>query len=387
MRTDILRISKLMRANQDSAPISNTSRKLSRKSLLIGIGVPLLVLALYFYVIGRNRYLAQSEVVVRKASPSSSTALTLGSILSNGNQESIEDARFLKTYLQSPQVLEDLNKVFDFRAAYAKRLPDLYPGTTSNMTREDVYRIFRKQIQIQLDESTGQLSIHTYAFEPDTALRLNSFLIEQAEDFVNEINQNVFKKQIGFSNEQVDLNLKRVKQASDRLKEFQVTNRLLSAETDSTGSMSYINALESRLASQRVELATLRRQFRDPRAPEIESAEVQVEELTNQIKEERKELVSPDSKNLTEKLARQAELEADLDFAKDLYKTSIASAEKTRIDSVQQQRFMAVLSKALKPEEPWQYWRHKGFLTAVVAVGVCFGLTKFLVGIADNHRN
>ncbi|MDM7958667.1 MAG: hypothetical protein QUV04_02785 [Synechococcus sp. WH 8007] len=98
-------------------------------------------------------------------------------------------------------------------------------------------------------------------------------------------------------------------------------------------------------------------------------------------------MLAPQGKNLNEKAAKQAELEANLNFASDLYKSSITAAERTRIDSLQQQRFMAVLSKPLAPQEAWQYWRHKGFFTALATLLVGFALTKFLLGMADSHRN
>lgn len=385
---DLLNIKRLLHVKPGIAA-KNTKqfKSLSNKTLAIGLGLPLLSLFIYFYAIGRNRYFVQSDVVVRKAAEASPTSLSLGSILSGGNQQSIEDARFLRTYLESPQVLEDLEKTFDFRTAYAKQLPDLYPGVTRHSTREQLYDAFRRQIRVSLDETSGQITIQTLAFDPDIALKFNSFLVKQAEFFVNKLNQDVYKQQIGFAKQQVELNYKRVQEASKNLKDFQSKNKILSATLEGSGNLTYINALEAELASKRVKLATLRRQFRDPRAPEIESVNAEVQELQTQIKNERAMLVSPDGKDLTEKAARQTELEANLAFASDLYKASITSAEKTRVDSLQQQRFMAVLSKPLKPEEPWQYWRHKGFFTALAIVFVGFSLTRFLLGMADSHRN
>jgi capsular polysaccharide transport system permease protein len=385
---DLLQVKRLMRAKPDIA-LKNPKKikSLSKKAIAIGLGFPLLLLFLYFYVIGRDRYFVQSDVVVRKAAEATASSLSLGSILSGGNQQSIEDARFLRTYLESPQVLEDLEKTFSFRTAYAKRFPDFYPGVTRHSTREQLYDAFRRQIRVSLDETSGQITIQTLAFDPGTALRFNRFLVDQAEFFVNKLNQDVYKQQIGFAKQQVELNYKRVQDASKKLKDFQAKNKILSATLEGSGNLTYINALEAELASKRVKLATLRRQFRDPRAPEIESVNAEVQELQAQIKEERAMLVSPEGKDLTEKVALQTELEGNLAFASDLYKASITSAEKTRVDSLQQQRFMAVLSKPLKPEEPWQYWRHKGFFTALAVVFVGFSLTRFLLGMADSHRN
>jgi capsular polysaccharide transport system permease protein len=351
------------------------------------MGVPLLISLIYFYLIGRDRYLVSSEVVVRKASDPAQAGLSLGSLLGGGNQQSLEDARYLRTYLQSPQVLEDLDRVLDFKAAYAKKGLDLYAGLDSHASREIAFEFFKRQVSISLDEVSGELAIRSYGFTPDKALSLNQFLINQAEIFVNRLNQDVYRKQIDFALQQVKLNSDRVKAASLQLQQFQRQNQVLDAKSEGQGDLGFISALEGELAKQRVQLATLRRQFRDPKAPEIDASQAQVQELQQQIRQERQALVSPGGKNLSQKAAKQAELEANLSFATDLYKAAVTSAEKNRVDSLQQQRFMAVLSKPLKPEDPSQYWRHKGFLTALSILVVGFALTKFLLGMADSHRN
>jgi capsular polysaccharide transport system permease protein len=367
---------------------SKPGRKLRKqRQLLLVIGVPLLVSFFYFYFVGRDRYIVSSEVVVRKANDAAQGGLSLGSILGGGNQQSLEDARYLRTYLQSPQVLEDLDRVLDFKAAYAKKGLDIYAGLDSNASRERSFEFFKRQVSISLNEGSGELAIRTYGFTPSKALVLNQFLISQAEIFVNRLNQDVYRKQIDFALQQVNLNSDRVKIASQQLQQFQRQNQVLDAKSEGQGDQGFISALEGELAKERVQLATLRRQFRDPKAPEIDAAQAQVQELQQQIRQERQALVSPGGKNLSQKAAKQAELEANLNFATDLYKAAITSAEKNRVDSLQQQRFMAVLSKPLKPEDPSQYWRHKGFLTALSILVVGFALTKFLLGMADSHRN
>lgn len=374
--------------DEDVLPVSaKGKRRRQRSALAIGIGLPLMMLFVYFYGLGRNRYFVSSDVIVRKANDSTQSGFALGNLLGGGNQQSLEDARFLRTYLESPQVLEDLEKVFNFRSAYARKAPDFYAGLPANATREKVFDTFRRQIQVSLNETSGELTIHTLAFDPDTALKLNSFLINQAESFVNRLNQDVYRQQLDFTQQQVGLNARRVQQASLALKQFQRANQVLDAKAEATGSEQFIGALDGELAKQRVQLATLQRQFSDPNAPEIEAVKSQVQELQQQIRNERGALVNPKGKNLTEKVLKLAELEANLTFSTDLYKAALTSSEKTRVDSLQQQRFMAVLSKPLLPEEPWQYWRHKGFLTAVAIVLVGFALTKFLLGMADSHRN
>ena len=370
-----------------SRQIGPLRRKATQRQLLIGLGIPLAAFFLYFYAVGRDRYFVSSDVVVRKANDSTASAVNLGSLLGGGNQQSLEDGRYLRTYLESPQVLDDLERSFNFKRAYARRGIDFYAGISPGASREQVYDAFRRQISVSLNETSGELTLHTLAFDPATALRLNRFLIDQAETFVNRLNQDVYRQQLDFVQQQVGLNARRVQLASQSLQQFQRNNEVLDAKTQGLGSETFISALEGELAKQRVQLATLQRQFRDPRAPEVEAIQAQVQELQRQIQKERSGLVSPQGRNLTQKAAKQAELEANLSFATDLYKASLTAAEKTRVDSLQQQRFMAVLSNPLMPEDPWQYWRHKGFLTALATLLVGFALTKFLLGMADSHRN
>ena len=365
-------------------------RRLAQERWLtwVGLGTPLLLALLFFYGVGRDRYQVRSDVVVRKAGQDSAAAgLSLGNLLGGGNQGSLEDSRYLRTYLESPQVLEDLEQQFNFRKAYAQQGLDPFAGLWFRPSREEVYRLFRKQVAIQLDEGSGVMRISTLGFDADTAIRLNLFLNQQAEQFVNRLNQDVYRKQLAFAEQQVTENLQKVKKASSALQAFQRDRKLFSAQTEAELGGGLIAALDAELAKQKVQLAALRRQFVDPKAPEIRQAEVQVSELQRQVAAEREALVSPGGRNLPAQAAQLAELEADLKFQAELYKASLTAAETTRIDSLKQQRFLAVLSKPLKPDEPWQYWRHKGFFTTLAVLLVGFALTKFLLGMADSHRN
>ena len=161
----------------------------------------------------------------------------------------------------------------------------------------------------------------------------------------------------------------------------------MSAKAEAEVSGTLVAALEAELATQKVKLATLRRRFVDPQAPEVRQVQDQVQEIQKQVQLERAALVSPAGRNLPAEAAQLAVLEGDLEFKTELYKASLASAETTRIESLRQARFLAVLAEPLTPDDPWQYWRHKGFITVVAVLLVGFALTKFLFGMADSHRN
>ena len=360
--------------------------KIRRRKVILSLLIPIGFFGIYFYGIGRNRFQVSSDVVVRKSGSSTQTGSSISTLLGLGNQGSLEDARFLKIYLESPQLLDELNNVFDFRRRYEKRNPDIFSGLKKNATKDDTYDFFKKQIQIILDEVSGSINIVTFAFDSKTSLEFNNFLIAKSEEFVNKLNQNIYLRQIDFVEDQVDKNRQRVSSDLDSLKKFQRNNLSLNLNQELIASSGLISSLENKLIDLKLDLAVLKRQFIDQSAPEILYQESRIDELKKQIKEERNLLVSPSGKNIGEKASNLSRLEANYQFSNDLYKSSLTASEKTKLDSQQQQRFMAKLSDPFLPENQWYYWRHKGFLTSVGVLLVSYFLLKFFMGIADSHN-
>ena len=353
--------------------------------------IPLLLIStlslfyLYFYYIGRERYFIKSDIVVRKVE-GEATGLNLANFLSSVNQSSFEDALFLKTYLESPQVYEALQYKLNFVKEYKKKGLDILRESTQKHLMIK-YNFFRKQISIGFNSSTGILRIRTLAFNPETGLKVNKFLINEAEKFTNQLNQSVYKKQKEFVNKEVVENYKKVQKASIDLAEFQKQNKIFDANNEAYAGMSLINNLEMLLAKEKIKLAKLKRQYVDPNDPEIEYKIKNIEEIENQINIERNSLLSTRGKDLTKKAYELKELEANLSFYKELYQSSLKASEKNRLDSIRKQRFIAIITKPIKPEDQYQYWRHQGFLTSIAIFLVSFLLIRFIIrSIADNRE-
>ena len=358
-----------------------------KKFLVFIISFPILLSGIYFYAIGRKRYFVRSDIIVRTASTNSSNPFDLSGIIGAGNKSSIEDALFLQTYLESPQVLKDLENVFNFEEVYKKKGLDLYAGLSNDAPLEEKYHFFRKQISISLNERSGILRIRSLALDPKTAYEFNKFLINQSEKFVNNLNQSIYKEQLDFLNQQVFKNSKKLEKANAELSEFQKSNKILDAISEASLNTQLISELELQLVKLKVELASIQRQFIDKNSPEIILLKDQILELKKQIFNERNSLVNPNEKNYSERIITIEKLKASQKFASDLYIASLKAAEKANVDSVQQQRFLAIVSQPQLPEDEWRYWRHRGFLTLISIFFVTISLLKFLLGMADSHNN
>jgi len=341
----------------------------------------------YFYLIGRSKYVVSSSVVVRKTSDNNTPGLSFTSLVGGGNQQSLEDARFLEVYVQSPQVLEELEKGFNFSKAFQKEGLDIFSGIKPDSKRESKYDFFVKQIKINLNPNSGVIELKTYAFNPEDAFKINQFLLKQSESFVNSLNQEIFKRQLDFGDEQIKKTKEKLDDEVKKLESFQSNYKMLNIEYESKSTLNMIGGLESKLVDLQIKLSDAERIFLDQNSPEITYLTDQVNILKKQIENERSKLVSDEGKALNKRLAEINEIESNISFLKEIYKTTLATSERNRIDSSQQQRFLAILSKPFKPEEEWNYWRHKGFITYLSLITITFSLTKFIFGIAENHKD
>jgi capsular polysaccharide transport system permease protein len=360
-------------------------RHLSVTQLLL---IPVALSGVYFYTIARDRYVTRSDFVIRKAEESDTNVAGAGlaSLLGRGNQLSLEDARFLKTYLQSPQVLADLDRTYDLDEAYAQKGLDRFAGMKPGLSKEKRLNFFKKQVSVNLDEISGAIVLRTIGLDPKASLNLNRFMLAKSEQFVNRLNQDISQKQLSFAESELSRARGNLNQAKNRLLIYQDSNTVIDPKGEAELAGQTISKLQEKLVELRVELATLKRQFKDPAEPEVAVVADQVRELEQQIQKERRSLVSSKGRNLNRKAADVLKLESEVNFATDSYKLALTSVEKARIESKRQQKFMALLSAPQLPEDPQNDWRSKGFFTVLASCAVGFSLTKFIFGMQASHR-
>ena len=359
--------------------------QLSVSQLLL---IPVALAGVYFYAIARDRYVTRSDFVIRKAEESDTNVAGggLASLLGRGNQLSLEDARFLKTYLQSPQVLSDLDRTYDLDQAYAQKGLDRFAGMKPGLSREKRLNYFKKQVSVNLDEISGAIVLRTVGLNQKASYDLNRFMLAKSEQFVNRLNQDISQKQLSFAESELGRARGNLNQAKNRLLIYQDSNTVIDPKAEAELAGQTISKLQEKLVELRVELATLKRQFKDPTEPEVAVVADQVRELEQQIQKERRSLVSSKGRNLNRKAADVLKLESEVNFATDSYKLALTSVEKARIESKRQQKFMALLSAPQLPEDPQNDWRSKGFFTVLASCAVGFSLTKFIFGMQASHR-
>ncbi|MCP9901324.1 hypothetical protein KBZ12_13040 [Cyanobium sp. Cruz CV13-4-11] len=365
---------------------------LRRRSLWQLVLVPVVLGGLYFFAVARDRFSVESSYVVRRSAEDISlgggSTSGLAGLLAGSTQNSLEDARYLRTYLTSPQVLEDLLKSYDFDEAYAQLPPDVIAGLPSGANRQMRLKFFQKQVQVQLDEISGVITLTTVGLTPKAAYDLNQFLLKQSEQFVNRLNQRIGEAQLQFARKELASSQSQLNKAKQRLLTFQSSTEVIDPKVEAGIVANSVGGLEMKLAELKLQRFTLEQQFKSSDEPDLLAVKDQIAELQRLIDSERRGLVSRQGsgRNLNQKAADMLQFQSAVDFAADLYKTALVSAEKARVDTQRQQKFMATLSEPLLPDSPAFNWRLRGFFTVAALALVSLSLGKFVLGVQDSHR-
>ena len=338
--------------------------------------------AFYCFVIGRDRYTSVSEFVIQQAAPleTSSASVLAGAAAAPQVLTSLVDGQYLQVYLASAEVKNRLfPNLVSLEKGYKQSFPDVFSGLSSGSSSPQQLSFYRKQIQISPQPLSGSVIIRTVGYGPEQAFSLNQSLILQSRRFVNEVNQSINADQNIFAKKEVELAENNLKEASRRLEIFQDKFGQLNVASEQAATTSFISELESRLVDLKVEEATLRRQYRDPNAPEVSFVADQARELEKQITKERQKSVSENGGDLNSLAIQESSLLSNVEFATESLKSARLAADNSRRESQRQLKFIVMLSQPQRPVAPDQNWRWQSFLGSIGIIVVAWGVGGFIL--------
>jgi capsular polysaccharide transport system permease protein len=349
--------------------------------------LPMLLLTVYYLALAANRYVSEAKVVVKHSGDATTNlgGLSLPFLGAVGGA-STEDAQHLREFIHSQDLLSQLDKQLDLRKEFSLHGLDVAQMLPPWATREDFLEMYRKRVEVTFDEKTGVLTIITQGYTPEFAQQFNQAILSESERFINEISHRVAREQVEFANQELQRSRKSLDQARDRLLGFQNTNTVLDPAATAEITQRVIAELEAQLAAREVELNTLSGMLQSD-AAQVVTLRQTIAGLKQQIRAEQKKLTSTKGGALNKVAAEYLDYRALVDFQSDVYKISLATLEKMRLEAARKIKSLAVLSSPQLAEEA-QYPR-RAYMLGAWLFGLCmlFGLIRLTLEIVEDHRD
>lgn len=339
----------------------------------------------YWLIYASDRYVSEANVIIRKTDSVGAPSFDLGMLVSGIASVDRGNQLLLRDYLLSVDMLKKLDAALDLRTHFSSSDHDL----ASRMWFQDAsmewfHRHYLRRVEVEFDDFSGVLRIKVQAYDSEMAQAIAKLLVQEGERYMNVLGHEMAQIQVDFLVTQVDQAQDRFQKASQELLNYQNKAGLLSPQATAESINAIVASLEGQRAQLQTQLASLPKSL-DRDHPNILMLKQSLKAVDEQIKQEKLKLATPSGGTLNSYVEEFHRLEMNVQFNKELYRSSLGALEKGRIDATRMLEKVSVLQSATLPEYPMEPRRLYNTLVTVLIALMLAGILKLLKSIVLDH--
>jgi capsular polysaccharide transport system permease protein len=374
-------------------PFPKLAQKRSYTSLIwffLGFVVPVTLASVYYLFIAADQYVVEFRFNVRDAASAASTAPSAGGLMSligSIGGSTVNDNYLVTDYLNSRQVVQELQDRIDVVHLYSKPEADWWTRFNPKKPFEDFVKYWGKMASARYDMVSGIAVAQVRAFTPEDALLIGQTMVKLSEELVNGIGTRSQKDAVTFTTGQVAKAEKRLSDARAALTAYRNKFGIIDPTTSVAASNSALTQQQRQnLAQLETQLASLKAQNLAPNAPMIVSLESQVKSTREQIERTEAEvgrgrLGSP----LSTVVGEYEKLNLEVQFAQAMVTSTMASLESARANAAAQHLYITPYVRPSLPQSSTYPDRPLDILGAA-ALSFAFWLGGLLIVRAIRER-
>ena len=286
-----------------------------------------LLVGLYYLLLASDRYATSSQVYIKSTNSSAISIPTVPGLLATSSER--QDALTMQEYIRSPDMLNHLEKSLDVKNHFTSSDWDWFSRMGQDVTEEEFLDYYHSRLDLELNPESSILTITAQGFTAEFSQKMVAEIIAESESFINRISQKIAEEEISFVQRELDRSRTALDTVRRKILLFQNENNMLDPGAQSAAMQGVVHSLEAELVSLQAEQKALASYLNED-AAELVALNDRIGAISSQLSEERLRMASADSDEKINKLtASFRELELELQFAQDVYKSTLASYEQT----------------------------------------------------------
>lgn len=356
------------------------------------IGLPTLCAILYFGLIAADRYVSESEFVVRNTEQpaagrlASMVSAQAGGAAATGGVGGDSDSHVVVTFMKSHDGMNAVDRALDLRKLFTRSEADVlaaFPGPFRGDTEYRLNEYFSRMVSVDYNSATGVIKLTTEAFRPEDAKAIGDQLLAGAEALVNRIDARAQQEAIRAAAEQVAAAHKDVVEAQAKLTAFRIREKMIDPVAMSGVVLETIATLAAKSVAMKAQLSDLAKNA--PASGQAGVLRNQIAAVEEQIAAQQRQLAGPDG-SMTPVLAEYQQLSLQLEFANRIYAAALEQAESARVEASRQHIFIERISGPTLADYATQPRRLLlTLLTIAIALSV-FGVVRFVIRDSRVHH-
>lgn len=345
--------------------------------------LPTLAAIFYYGFIAADVYISESRFVVR--SPERQTASPLGVLLKGtGFNRSLDDSYTIQDYMLSRDALLVLDQKYDLRTSFGRGdFLSGFPGLDWDDSFENMHRYYQKVVNVQFDSVTAIGALSVRSFNAEDAYKINAYLLDKAEQLVNQLNERARQDLISFAEKEVGKAEENAKKAAVALASYRNQKGVIDPERQTAIPLQQIAKLQDELIATKGMLLQL--QMNTKENPQVPMLQKRIKLLQDEIESESQKITGG-SKSLASKAAEFQRLALDKEFADKQLASTMMSLEQARNEAQRQQLYLERIAQPNLPDSALEPRRLRAiaavFILGLIAWGV---LTMLIAGIKEHQ--
>ncbi|MFN3401899.1 MAG: hypothetical protein ACK4Z4_16285, partial [Ferrovibrio sp.] len=306
--------------------------------------LPVLCGALYFGLIAADRYVSQSEFIVRNTDSAGAGRLAAMMSAQSGGSASTGlganvgdgDANVVVTFMKSEDGMDAVDRALDLRKLFSRGEADfltVYPGPFRSDSKYRLKQYFSRMVNVDYDPLTGVIKLTTEGFRPEDARSVGDSLLAGAEALVNRLDTRARRDVARAASDQVAVAHKEVVDAQAKLTAFRVREKMIDPVAMSGVIVETIAGLATQSVALKAHLSDLTKTA--PASNQVALLRGQIAALEEQISVQQRKLAGPDG-SMAPALAEYQKLSLQREFADRIYAAALEQAETARLQEARQ---------------------------------------------------
>lgn len=350
----------------------------------IGVALPTLLATVYDGFVASDRYVSESEFVVRSANHRRVSGLDM-LFQSLGLSRAVDDANAVQGYLLSRDALMALAARRPLRSWFGPEHADLlsrFPRPWGTSSDEQLYDYYRDRVSVIQNASKGITTLRVEAFDSGQAQAIAADLLGLAEGMVNGMNARAQADTVRDATAELDEARRRLLGAGKALTEFRTREVLIDPTSNSLSALDTVTALSTDLARADAELGEAR--VNTGSSPSLPALESRTLALADRVRHERARIAG-DGDALAPRVAAYEALALDRQLAEKSLAAADTAVETARQEARQQSIYIERVVSPHRPDEATEPERLRAITTVLVLSFAMTSVVWILTAGANEH--
>ncbi len=363
----------------------NIFRKRNALFLAVVI-IPTVFSILYFGIFASDVYISESRFVVKAPKQAASDGVGL-LLQSAGFNNANEEVYATNDYIISRSALQQLNKDGAVTAAYTApgiSIFDRFNPLGWDGSFEKLFKYYTNRVQVTSDSRSAISTLVVRAYSSDDALKLNSRLLQLAEDMVNRLNTRGREDLIKYAQAEVDAAKQQARTASLALAAYRNKQGVVDPQQQAAIQLQMVSKLQDELITVKSQLIQLR--AFTPENPQIPVLEKRSRILSQEIYEQTGR-VAGDNRSLAAAAVEYQRLQLENGFAERQLAGAMASLQEARNEARRKQVYVERIVNPNRPDSALEPRRLRGIFATFVVGLIAWGILSLLLAGVREHQS